>query len=127
MGFLCGVYRWQQNLLVLRLWEDGGCIPIDTLIGKATLPCIACWEQNHFVCYSGQPRQIPVVFSNSLCLKLLYRVFVSYSVCLSVPKRYAAETICRAIFLNTERFCDANPFLALHSSSLKVTSNANAA
>lgn len=62
MGFLCGVYRWQQNLLVLRLWEDGGCIPIDTLIGKATLPCIACWEQNHFVCYSGQPRQIPVVF-----------------------------------------------------------------
>ena len=27
----------------------GGCISIDTLIGKATLPCIAYWEQNHFV------------------------------------------------------------------------------
>ena len=97
MGFLCGVYRWQQNLLVLRLWEDGGCIPIDTLIGKATLPCIAYWEQNHFVCYSGQPRQIPVVFSNSLCLKLLYRVFVSYSVCLSVPKRYAEVLRCKSL------------------------------
>ena len=27
----------------------GGCISIETLIEKATFPCIAYWEQNHFV------------------------------------------------------------------------------
>lgn len=40
----------------------------------------------------GNSIKIPVAFSSSLCLTLPYRVFVSYSVCLSVPKRYAEQS-----------------------------------
>lgn len=41
----------------------------------------------------GNLIKIPVVFSDSLCLKLHCRVFDLYSLCLSVPKQYAGQSL----------------------------------